>query len=212
MHSQHQSIQELHQIKSMMEKSSRFNSLSGLSGIAAGCCALVAIWFAREQMSLHRDMTNFKIFSLGMERLQLILILGAIITFIAAFALSFLFIYQRSKHTGVSVWGNVSFRVFINIAIPMAAGGLFIIRIFQLQYYELIVPICLIFYGLGLINSSKYTHREVRYLGYGQLTLGMVNLWLGSYGLYFWAIGFGVLHILFGMMIWNRYERTPSGS
>jgi hypothetical protein len=73
--------------------------------------------------------------------------------------------------------------------------------------FSLIAPGCLIFYGLALVNASKYTLKEVRYLGYGQMILGIINLWFIGYGIFFWAIGFGVLHILYGTMMWWKYEK-----
>ena len=47
---QQQSLDELQHIKRMMERSSRFISLSGFSGIAAGFCALVGAWFAHKKL------------------------------------------------------------------------------------------------------------------------------------------------------------------
>jgi hypothetical protein len=89
----------------------------------------------------------------------------------------------------------------------MVVGGLVLIRAMYWEYYQLIVPGCLIFYGLALVNASKYTLGEIRYLGYGQLILGLINLWVIGDGLYFWAAGFGVLHILYGAIMWWKYER-----
>jgi len=76
------------------------------------------------------------------------------------------------------------------------------------NYYNLVAPGCLVFYGLALVNASKYTLGEIRYLGYGQLILGIINLWQLSYGLYFWAAGFGILHIIYGIVMWYRHERA----
>jgi hypothetical protein len=76
--------------------------------------------------------------------------------------------------------------------------------------YGLVAPACLIFYGLALVNASKYTLSEVRYLGYAQILLGIINLWMPGYGLYFWAAGFGVMHIIYGIVMWSRYERNPA--
>jgi hypothetical protein len=96
----------------------------------------------------------------------------------------------------------------INVIIPLAVGGIFLLRSMQLGQYELIAPGCLIFYGLALINASKYTLGEIRYLGYCELLLGLINLWMIGYGLYFWAAGFGLLHITYGIIMWNKYERV----
>ena len=106
------------------------------------------------------------------------------------------------------MWGNATIRLFWNTAIPIATGALFLIRMMQLGEFELVAPGCLIFYGLALVNASKYTLGEIRYLGYGQLALGFMNLWYIGYWLYFWAMGFGVLHILYGILMWYKYERN----
>ena len=82
------------------------------------------------------------------------------------------------------------------------------IRMMQLGEYALVAPGCLVFYGLALVNASKYTLGEIRYLGYGQLVLGIVNLWNVSYGLWFGALGFGILHIIYGIWMWYKYEKN----
>ena len=101
----------------------------------------------------------------------------AIITFISAFILSFLFTYLRSKKTNTPLWGSTSKRLFINVMIPMIAGGVYLLKLIENEAYGLIAPGCLIFYGLALVNASKYTLGEVRYLGYCQIALGLINLW-----------------------------------
>ena len=88
----------------------------------------------------------------------------------------------------------------------MIVGGIFIYRMMDMGFYQLVAPACLLFYGLALVNASKYTLGEIRYLGYGQLLLGIWNLWSLGYGLYFWAAGFGVLHIIYGLLMWWKYE------
>ena len=89
----------------------------------------------------------------------------------------------------------------------MIAGGFYLLREIQVGNYGLIAPGCLIFYGLALVNASKYTLGEVRFLGYAQIILGVINLWFIGYGLYFWAAGFGLMHIIYGMLMWYKYER-----
>lgn len=209
MNDQNQSFQDLQHIKKMMERSSRFISLSGLSGISAGVCALVGAWFAFERLNCWENgyCTFGRFENEGSYDLQAALLKIAVLTFIAAFITSFLFTYLRSKKDGTSLWGSTTFRLFWNTVIPLAAGGLFLIRSMQLEQYGLIAPGCLIFYGLSLVNASKYTLGEVRYLGYAQILLGIINLWMIGYGLYFWAAGFGLLHIVYGILMWLKYER-----
>jgi hypothetical protein len=212
MDARQQSLQELQQIKKMMERSSKFISLSGLSGISAGVCALAGAWLASVKIDcwLKGDCNYAKSDHEAAINLQTDLLLIAGATFVAAFITAFLFTYLRSKKTGTPLWGTTAYRLFWNMAIPLGAGGLFLIRCMQLEYYELIAPGCLIFYGLALVNASKYTLGEIRYLGYGQLILGTINLWFIGYGLYFWAAGFGLLHIVYGILMWYKYERAAT--
>ena len=210
MSEQQQSLEELQHIKRMMERSSRFISLSGLSGIAAGLCALTGAWFASQKINcwVKGDCSIDRLFENGGVKLLNDLLWIASLTFVAAFISAFFFTYLRSKRNNTPIWGATTMRLFWNTAIPIAVGGIFIIRMMQLGEYELVAPGCLIFYGLALVNASKYTLSEVRYLGYGQLLTGIVNLWYIGYGLQFWAIGFGVLHIIYGIVMWWRYEKN----
>ena len=207
MNEKEQSLQELQQIKKMMERSSKFISLSGLSGISAGVCALIGAWVASQK--LNTTLITYSHPVNNVERtLQNDLFIIALLTFFAAFITSFLFTYIRSGKNGTTLWGTTTLRLFWNMVIPLFAGGLFLIRSMQLGQYELIASGCLIFYGLALVNASKYTLGEVRYLGYGQIILGIINLWIIGYGLYFWVAGFGLLHIVYGILMWYKYERN----
>ncbi|UEG51180.1 hypothetical protein LK994_06790 [Ferruginibacter lapsinanis] len=209
MSEQQQTLEELQHIKTMMERSSRFISLSGLSGISAGICALIGAWFAGRKINcwLNGDCGLNRLMRESDLQLLNDLIWIALITFAAALISAFFFTYLRSRKNNTPMWGAATIRLFWNTAIPIAVGGLFLIRLMQLGEFELVAPGCLIFYGLALVNASKYTLGEVRYLGYGQLVLGILNLWLIGYGLYFWAIGFGILHIFYGIVMWYKYER-----
>lgn len=207
MDEQQQSLETLKDIKRMMERSSRFISLSGLSGVSAGLCALAGAWLA------HRKIGNWSLDATLYGRdselgLIIDLLLIAFFTFVAAFVSAFIFTYIRSRKNNTPVWGAATWRLLWNTTIPLAVGGVFMLRLLQLGQYEMIAPGCLIFYGLALVNGSKYTLGEIRYLGYGQLVLGLINLWYIGWGLEMWAIGFGVLHIIYGITMWLKYEKN----
>ncbi|MCC6288124.1 MAG: hypothetical protein IT249_09590 [Chitinophagaceae bacterium] len=208
-------LDTLKDIKQMMERSSRFISLSGLSGIAAGVCALIGAWFAFHVISNssgHRDYDNYYPDMIALkEFMGYKLFRIALFTLIAAFILALIFTWIKSKKNNVPIWGTSSKRLIWNAAFPLTAGGIFLLRMIQLGYFGMIAPGCLIFYGIALISASKYTLGEVRYLGYCQVILGLINCWFLGYGLYFWTIGFGVLHIVYGAMMWWKYERAVGG-
>jgi hypothetical protein len=215
MYSKEESLETLQDIKKMMERSSRFISLSGWSGIAAGVCALVGAWVAHTKIEQYKselisgkvnnDVFNFSQFGLLQE-----LLITAVITFLAAFVFAFIFTYLRSKKTEIPLWGLTAKRLLINTIVPMIVGGIVILRMMQLGDYELISSSCLVFYGLALVNASKYTFDEIRYLGYAELILGLISFWSLGNGLYFWAAGFGVMHIIYGIVMWWKYERVKS--
>jgi hypothetical protein len=203
MNQQEASLQELHHIKKMMEQSSRFISLSGLSGISAGFCALIGAWFATKSISAYAQEKQFDYNTLVS---QLLFIAACVL--VSAFVFAFIFTYLRTKKIGISIWGNTTYRMLFNLAIPLVAGAFFVLRILQMDYIFLIAPACLLFYGLALVNVSKYTLGEIKYLGYCEIVLGLINLWVPGYGLIFWAAGFGVLHIVYGTIMWWKYERV----
>jgi hypothetical protein len=207
-----QPLDTLHDIKQMMERSSRFKSLSGLSGVGAGLCALAGVWLAQSKINEYYFYVNGKpnehIPESGRYVLVNQLLLIAAATFFSAFILAFLFTWLRSKKNNLPLLSSTSKRLMINISIPMLTGAVFLLKLVETDAYDLIAPGCLIFYGLALVNASKYTLSEVRYLGFGQLVLGLINLWYMSNSLYFWAAGFGVLHIFYGTFMWWKYEKS----
>jgi len=131
---------------------------------------------------------------------------------VASFILATLFTYLKSKRESVAIWGTTARRLLWNTALPLVSGGFLLWRMLDLKQYDLIAPTSLIFYGLALVNGSKYTMGEVRWLGYGEILLGVINLWILRSELLFWALGFGVLHIIYGCAMWWKYDRERSNA
>jgi predicted lysophospholipase L1 biosynthesis ABC-type transport system permease subunit len=208
---------DLQHIKNMMERSSRFISLSGLSGISAGICALVGAFIAKPYVLGTKNLVINEEVAMAQALVgdysiifNTYLFWIAAVTFLAALISAFVFTWLKSKKLGLPLWGFTAKRVMINLAIPLAMGGLYIFKLLHYGTFGLVAPGCLIFYGLALVNASKFTLAEVRYLGYAQLILGAINLAFVGYGIHFWAIGFGVMHIAYGVYMWNKYERNPA--
>jgi len=199
-------VQALREIQSMMAKSSRFISLSGLSGIAAGICAIIGAFVANRFVTNYYNIlkTQGTADLLGLRNQ---LITTAMAIFVLALITAFLFTFRKSQKDNIPIWGTTSLRLLWNTFLPIGIGAVLIAKLIMQNNYHLVAPACLLFYGLGLINGSKYTLNEIKYLGYAQLLLGLLNLWLPNYGLHFWTLGFGVLHIVYGFVMWNKYER-----
>jgi hypothetical protein len=206
---QNESLQELKDIKKMMERSSRFISLSGFIGISAGLCALLGAWKAKEYVDGYFGGYNSNGFFSGddFSKLKLKLLVLGVIVFTVAFLSSFFFTWQKAKKQNIPLWNMTSRKLCWSMIIPLATGACFIIAMLRYDDWAYIAPACLIFYGLALVNASKYTFTDVQFLGYGQIILGLINMLYIGKGIYFWAVGFGVLHIIYGVVMWWKYER-----
>ncbi len=205
-------LQDVRDIRKLMERSSRFISLSGLSGIAAGLVALAGAWIARyiifkPYYDGYNERRYFSADDFATLKVQLMGLAAGV--FGLAFLLAFYFTWRKSTKLGRSLWDHTSRRLFWNMVIPLVTGGLFILAMLQNSDWRFVAPSCLIFYGLALVNSSKYTLTDIRYLGYCEIIIGLINTQFIGYGLYFWALGFGVMHILYGIIMWWKYERNP---
>lgn len=195
-------IDQLKDIRSIMDKSTRFLSLSGLSGVLAGIYALLGA----TAVHLIIDRSTKPYIILSSKEFKLICIIAALVLLLSVVT-AWLLSKGKAQKTGEKLWSSSSKRLLINFAIPLFTGGAFGISLLQTGHYGLIAPVTLIFYGLSLLQASKYTLESMRYLGIAFIVLGLINCWLVGYGLYFWAFGFGILHIVYGAIMHFKLER-----
>lgn len=208
---QNQHLQTLQDIRQLMQRSSRFISLSGLSGIAAGICGLAGSYGAHLLIQ-NRQTTYRSEYQSGrtLDDLDISLLLLALATLGVALLSAFYFTWRKTKKDNVPLWNYTSFQLTWAMLLPLAAGGFFVMALLQNGIWTFVVPGCLVFYGLALINASKYTLSDVKYLGISEVILGLVATQFVNRGLIFWAIGFGVLHIIYGFIMWWKNERKPA--
>ncbi len=204
-------LKTLTEIRTLMEQSSRFLSLSGLSGIFAGIFALLGALVAYFYMDI--GILNDRYYDLAVidARLNVNFILfflfDAMVVLGLALAVGFYFTYRNARKKGMLVWTPATKKFMIHVLIPLVTGGIFCALLVYNHVIYLVAPVTLIFYGLALINGSKFTHTDIRYLGLSEIILGLIGcIWVG-YGLLFWAAGFGLLHIVYGMVMYYRHER-----
>ena len=208
-------LESIHEIRSIMERSSKFMSLSGLSGIAAGITALISgtiAYFYLGSTWNHAQDLNYGVINQGAVLSEQILFLGslAIITILAALILAYLFTRRNAKKKNLPIWDKTAKLVTFNMGVPLGTGGLFILAlVFKFGMYGLVAPATLIFYGLALVNASKYTVSHTQWLGLAEIATGLAALMLYGYGLLFWVIGFGVFHIIYGIVLYYQYEKRP---
>lgn len=196
-----------------MERSSRFLSLSGLSGVVAGSIALAGAALAFVYLGLRPFTTGGAYEHVasgghpwGLSPVVFFLLDAALVLF-GALAGGIYFTTRRVRRKGLPIWDALTRRLLINLLIPLVTGALFIAALYLHGLPGLIAPATLIFYGLALINASKYTLDDIRYLGLAETGLGLIGAFAPGYGLELWAIGFGVLHILYGLLMYRKHER-----
>lgn len=210
MDSSNQPLQTLTEIRDLMNRSSKFLSLSGLSGISAGIVALIGATVA--YLRLKTDTLNYENVSqltdlTRREMMEFVLIDGTVVLLIALILGTF-FTIRKARRVGQPVWNDTSKRLLKSLLIPLVTGGIFCLAMFYRGILWVSFPATLIFYGLALLNASKYTVRDLEYLGLLEVVLGLVSLFLTGYNLLVWAIGFGVLHIVYGTLMYFKYDKN----
>lgn len=204
MKSQEDYIADIAHIKDMMNRSSRFISLSGMSGVSAGFFALVGAFLAHYTIYSRVVDLGYKQVILIYDKVVLLIAI-AVGTIILAVGFGVFFTTRKAKKNNQKLWDLQSRRLVLNLFIPLAVGGILCLTLLLKGYIGLVAPLTLIFYGLGLLNASHFTLKEIRSLGLIQIALGLISLHFIGYGLYFWAVGFGVLHIIYGIIMQVKY-------
>ena len=198
-------LSELKDIRNIMERSSRFLSLSGLSGIMVGIYALIGAFFAYRIVYIQfSSAVRQKYIN---DTLTAVFIIGITVLVLSLFTIYILTVKQAKKEQK-PIWGPGSKLLLINLLIPLATGGILTTILAFRGYYGVVSPCFLIFYGLALVNAAKYTRPEILSLGLVEIVLGLLAAIFPGYGLYFWAIGFGILHIIYGFMFLNRENKN----
>lgn len=190
-------LKDIGEIKNLMNRSSRFISLSGLSGVFAGIYAIIGSVIAflylfpnpGEYLTLHS--WNFKL---------LLILLASVL--ILSIITAYLLTSRKAKRNNEKIWNKTTQRLLLNFLIPLVTGGIYIAIKLTSQHYGLTASLMLIFYGLALVNASKYTIGNVKYLGYAEIITGLICAAFPGYGLWFWLFGFGFLHIIYGSIMY----------
>src|SRR5271156_2059440 len=140
------SLETLQEIRSIMDRSARFITLSGWSGIWAGSTALVGAyigygWLKNPQIR-YAGLTSegtFDYFDPFINRL----ILLAIGVFIVAISGGVYFTYQKTKAHGSKLWNNASRQLMLQLFYPLFAGGVFSVTFIYYGCSMFVAPACL---------------------------------------------------------------------
>jgi len=202
---------DLASIRNLMERSSKFISLSGLSGVLAGVYALIGaalayniLYSSNTRIYTIPDESGFVLLTDSMV-IQLLLI--AVVVLVLSVGTGIYLSYKKAIRKGQPLFGRVSRELLFHMIVPLLAGGGLMLILLYRGYFGIIAPASLIFYGLALIGASNFTFTDVKFLGLCEVVLGLLAACLPGYGLVFWAFGFGVLHIVYGSVMYFKYDR-----
>lgn len=195
-------LKDIGEIKNLMNRSSRFISLSGISGIFAGLYAIIGaliayfFLFPKEGEFLTLHSWNFRV---------LLLLLASVA--ILSIGTAVLLTTKKAKKNNEKIWDTTTRRLLLNFLIPLVSGGIYILIKLNSQHYGLTASLMLLFYGLALVNASKYTIGNIKYLGYIEIILGLLCALFPGYGFWFWVLGFGVTHVIYGASMYMNEKK-----
>jgi len=197
-------LEDLKEIKDIMNRSSRFISLSGLSGIATGIVALGGLFLAYKAIFEGNAYLVYEAVAINSDDLRNLLLI-AIGTLLLSFGAAVFFTQRKTKSENAPVWDFQTKRLMMHLFIPLATGGILCLLLLLKGFIGMVPPMTLIFYGLSLVNGSKYTLPEIGTLGIIQIVLGLCAFQFIEYSLLFWAMGFGVVQMVYGLIIQRKY-------
>lgn len=198
-------LEDIQDIKTMMDRSSRFISLSGMSGVVAGVAALVGAYLAYQTVYIDQNYFSYRRADMTNENLWILMGIASGVL-IVSLAGGLFFTHRKARKSNQKLWDSQSKRLVINLLIPLVTGGLVCVILLNNGFIGLIAPLTLIFYGLSLVNASKYTLTEIRSLGIIEIGLGLIGCQFIGSGLILWSLGFGVFHIVYGILMYKKYE------
>lgn len=200
--SQEDYLKDISEIKTLMNKSSRFISLSGMSGILAGIYSLIGAAVAYWLFSLNGS--DYIILDSDIFRF---VILDLLLVGIFSIGTAIYLTTKKAKKNNEKIWDSLTKRLLTSFIVPLLAGCIYMLIILNQQKYGQTGALMLLFYGLALLNASKYTLGDVKYLGYTQVILGLICAVFPNYGFWFWVIGFGFMHIVYGLIMYVKYDK-----
>jgi hypothetical protein len=202
---------ELASIRSIMERSSKFISLSGLSGVLAGVYALTGagtgyLIIGNNPVTITNDRSFFEVLGNAITIIISLMTIAGVVLIVSVVT-AILLARRQARKKGQPLWGIASRSLLFHMAVPLVTGAALIILFLYQGNDAFIASTMLIFYGLSLVGASNFTFGEVKYLGLCEIILGITAACLPGYGLLFWALGFGALHIIYGARIYFKYDK-----
>jgi len=175
-------------IRETMERSAVFTSVPGYGGALMGATAVGAAIIAHSQPLI----TNWLIVWLVEAAL--------------AFSIGFFALWQKSKNSGESLASVPAKKFALAFAPPIVAGIILTALFYYRGFFEFLPCAWLTLYGTAVVTGGAYSVKIVPTVGWIFVALGAVAAFAPARaGNLLMALGFGVLHIVFGSIVARRY-------
>lgn len=193
-------LKDLYEINSIIDRSKRYTSISGVSIGIAGVFAIIGLFMANGVLK-----GEFGNFTTSQRELVCMYIFGLVL--VLSLLVMFILSSFKSVKSGEKIWNDKALKCLYSFFYPIATGGILSFLSYQNQQSDVVLSIQLIFYGLACIAGSPFSFKEFKWLGIGCLILGITSVVFPYYNLIFWGIGFGLFNIGYGLYIHFKYEK-----
>lgn len=196
-------LEDISQIKNLMAESSKFLVFTtGLSGFFSGLFAILGMIYIYvladgDVNDIEQLTVNYR--STVAVVLIIILALSTLVTVI--------FTRRNAKSQGQNPWNPIAKKMVFNFYTVGVLGAVYLLILFFQEKYDTIVELMLVFYGMALLNGSKYTFDQVKLLAYIQIALGLACSFFDSYDFWFWVAGFGLVNLIYGGIMYFGYGK-----
>ncbi|MFK8060597.1 MAG: hypothetical protein AB8B78_10950 [Polaribacter sp.] len=195
--SQKDYLRDISEIKTLMSKSSKFISLSGLSGILAGVYSLLGAGYYFFGIKSEDD------FSSSIIPITVIVL----IVFFATTITTVFFTSKRSKITGEKIWGDSTKNLIVSFSTTFYIGVICILILYFKEEYTYLLALLILFYGIAIINASRHTNVIIQPLGFIEVVIGLLCIIYPEFSLWFCILGFGIIHIIYGSIFYFKYDK-----
>lgn len=187
-------------IRTVMDRTVKFGSVSGTAGIISGFVAIASALVAWQWLGvgLFVDPDSFS-YTEG----KYLLLLGAAVMALSVTTAAVLSVRNAARRKE-SIWTGTTQRLVYAMAVPLVPGGLFALLLLYAGSLYLALAATLIFYGIAMHSAAAFSHAEFRPLGLLCTASGLAAAAFPAYSLLFWLLGFGLLNIIFGLVINKR--------
>lgn len=187
----------LEEIKEMMSQSSKFISLSGLSGIVIGLLTILSVYIFSTQYQINPLDGEAQALSSLTENELLRLYNASVVLLIFSLIITFLMSKHKAKKEGKDIWGPASRQLISSMALPFSFGFLFCSILF-FKAPDMVLPLSLLVYGFSLFSGSRNTLNSIKTFGIIQMSLSVICLLFSGYSILIWTLGFGLSHAIYG--------------